>query len=73
MSKFITNPANENETLSIEGCRDEINKLNRELKKKKEAIDEVISLEKYHQKGGTYIIPVEVMNNIFSMIEDKGD
>ena len=37
MTKFIINPANENEILSIEGCRDEIEKLigkNDERKKK---------------------------------------
>lgn len=37
MTKFIINPANENEMLSIEGCRDEIEKLigkNDERKKK---------------------------------------
>lgn len=36
MTKFITNPANKNEILSIEGCRDEIEKLigkNNERKK----------------------------------------
>ena len=42
MSKFITNPANENETLSIEGCRDEIEGLNQELQKQQKIINEAI-------------------------------
>lgn len=42
MIKFITNPANENEILSIEGCRDEIERLNQELQKKQKIINEAI-------------------------------
>lgn len=42
MSKFITNPANENEILSIEGCRDEIDRLNQELQKKQKIISKAI-------------------------------
>lgn len=40
-NKFITNPANKNEILSIEGCRDEIERLNQELQKKQKIIDKI--------------------------------
>ena len=42
MSKFITNPANENEMLSIDGCRDEIERLNQKLQKKQKTINEAL-------------------------------
>ncbi len=50
MSKFITNPANENEILSIEDCRDEIDRLNQELRKKQKIINEVMNLIKKYGK-----------------------
>ncbi len=49
-NKFITNPANKNEILSIEGCRDEIERLNQELQKKQKIINEVMNLIKKYGK-----------------------
>lgn len=41
MNRFIVNPANENEIISIEGCRDEIKRLYKELNKAKAIIDKL--------------------------------
>lgn len=43
---------------------------NKQLSKYKKVIKEIENLEKYWLKGGTYVIPVEVMNNIYGMIEE---
>lgn len=48
----------------------EIDALETKLKKQKEIINDIKDLEIYRQNGGTYIIPVEVMNDIFGEIED---
>ena len=52
MNKFIVNPANENEILSIEGCRDEIDRLNQKLQKKQKIIDKIC--EKCQSQKGCY-------------------
>lgn len=36
-------------------------------------VNKIKNLELFHKKGGTYIIPVEVMNQINGMIEDWDD
>lgn len=48
----------------------EIDALETKLKKQKGIINGIKNLEIYHQNGGTYIIPAEVMNDIFCEIED---
>ena len=69
MNKFIVNPANENEIISIEGCRDEIKRLYKELNEAKEIIDKAITFIK--TEYNTYPSAKEWRSALIKILEDK--
>lgn len=60
MNKFIVNPANENEIISIEGCKDEIKRL---------YIDKAITFIK--TEYNTYPSAKEWRSALIKILEDK--
>lgn len=54
---------------------EENKQLQQELEKYKNIVEKMQQLEIYHQKGGTYVIPVEIINDLLGQIEEleKGE
>lgn len=76
MNKFIVNPANENEIISIEGCRDEIKRLYKALNEAKEIFDEInnychseINKCKYSQSDDEWECCIEELKGVLKILE----
>lgn len=71
MKKYNYGYVHSCELLNEPVVKDLIESLQEQKKKFKKVINDIKDLEIYHQNGGAYIIPVEVMNDIFGEIEDS--